>query len=158
MLLVTGGLVIAALLAACSGNPNAGASNNQGGSFVISTTPSVVPAFPSVTMGAWIDNMTPVKGDNDTLYAIIRAQPADMKTAARPVPNVAVSTDTGLHGTTDADGLAAIPFQAVAPVGQPLLIHVFATVNGVNLNTTTFYTTLSSSGDQGTATPKPGHH
>ncbi len=159
MLLATGGLVMAVLLAACAGGGQGpGTNGSQNGKFVLDPTPDDVPAFPSVTLGAWIDNMTPVQGQNDTLYAIVRAQPADMKTAPKPVPGVNVSTDTGLHGTTDADGLAAIPFQASQPPGQPLLIHVFATVNGVSLNTTTFYTTLSPNGEQGTATPRPGHH
>ena len=154
-LLATGGLIITVLLAACSGNPNAGANGNQSSTFVLDPTPNNIPAFPSVTLGAWIDNMTPVQGDNDTLYALVRAQPPDFKTAATPIPNVTVQTDTGLHGVTDADGLAAIQFQASAPPGQPLLIHVTASAKGVTVTTTTFYTTLSSKG--ATPTPKPHH-
>jgi hypothetical protein len=142
--LLLSSLALTTLLSACafdSGN-SAGSSASQSGYVFTNPSNPTPPPFPAVTIGAWMSNMTPSLGDTVTLYVILRKQPADMKTAPAPIPGVSVSTDTGLHGTTGSDGIAAISFQAGGKPAQPNRVDVSASVSGTTVTTNTFYTCL----------------
>ena len=152
--------LVAILVSACSlgGSGGSGGSssttNNNSGDFIISQNNiSPIPTFPPVTIGAWMSNMTPTLGDTITLYALVRNQPADMKSASQPAVGVSVSAAGNIGSaaqqqTTDADGLAKFTFQASGTPGQPQVITVIT--QGVSTNT--FYTILPTA-PQPTTTP-----
>jgi hypothetical protein len=158
--------VIAVSLAACSagvaGSPTSNVPSNI--SFVTpdSAQNTPTPTFPLFTIGAWPSDYSPNVNDTITIYVICRVQDPSMQNPpvppTTPVP-VTVILDGPIHdtlqGTTDSDGIAAIPYVVNDPyVGQPVDITVTATYSNTPYIARTFFTTGVSTAP--TATSKPG--
>ncbi len=139
------------LVACQTTGPSAGSSGNSGGTFSF-TTPnpalqSPTPTFPAFTIGAWPSNYTPQALDNITIYVICRVQNQSMSGPAQPPPSLTVTVQVSapinktLTGTTDADGLAAIPLSFSDPSpGTPVVVTVFTSWNGHTYSNQTFFT------------------
>lgn len=157
-------LAIAAIsLVACAVNPITPANNNSSVTF---TTPDAAqftptPTFPGFTIGAWTSNPSPNTVDTITIYVVCRVQDPTMKTPSQPPPTpvtVQVSfgppINTGLRGTTDADGMVALTYSLNDPnAGQPVDVYVTANWNGQLYTARTYFT--PAPGAVPTATPKP---
>jgi hypothetical protein len=144
---------LAVTLVACQvTGPNGGANKGSGGGGYTFTTPnpasqSPTPKFPTFTIGAWPSNYSPQPLDNITIYVLCRVQTANMSSPAT-APNPLVVTvqinapiNQSYKGTTDANGLAAIPVSFSDPKpGTPVQVTVYATYGGTTYSNTTFFT------------------
>jgi hypothetical protein len=158
--------LLSVALVACSAGvvPNPIANNSQNDLTFSTPNPAQntpTPTFPDFTIGAWPSNYSPNVNDTITIYVICRVQDRTMQTAPRP-PSSAVGVTaqlTGpinntLHGTTGADGIAAISYVLNDPyVGQPVLVYVSAVWQGHVYRATTFFTTGPTTPN--TPTPAP---
>jgi hypothetical protein len=164
-LLVSALAIMAVSLAACSGavgNPIGNVPSDINFITPDAAQYTATPTFPPFTIGAWPSNPSPNVNDNITIYVICRVQDPAMLNPPMPPSNpvnVTVILDgpihDTLHGTTDADGMAAIPYVVNDPyVGQPVDITVTATYQNRSYIARTFFTSGVSTPP--TATPKPG--
>lgn len=130
---------------------SSGASNNSSGSFTF-TTPnpalqSPTPTFPTFTIGAWPSNYSPQALDNITIYVLCRVQNQSMTGPAQPPPPLTVTVlvqapiNKTLTGTTDQNGLAAIPLSFADPTpGTPVQVTVSTSWSGHTYSNQTFFT------------------
>jgi hypothetical protein len=104
------------------------------------------PPFPPFTVGAWVYDASPQKGDKDHVYVLTRVQdPTMQKPSSPPSPGVGVSVvidGVGQNKTTDSDGYAVFDFDANATPTKPSIITVTTSYHGQQYQTTTFYTVL----------------
>jgi hypothetical protein len=129
--------------------PGAGSDTTSG--FTFSTpnpkSQSPTPTFPPFTIGAWPSNYTPQALDNITIYVLCRVQNPSMTGPASPPSTLTVTVQVGapinkqLTGTTDANGLAAIPLSFTDPSpGTPVVVTVFANWQNHTYANQTFFT------------------
>jgi hypothetical protein len=132
---------------------NSGNNNASGSGGYTFTTPnaasqSPTPKFPTFTIGAWPSNYSPQPLDNITIYVLCRVQPTNMSgpaTAPNGPLTITVQVEAPInqvyHGTTDANGLAAIPvsFSDSKP-GTPVQVIVSTQWNGQPYSNSTFFT------------------
>lgn len=150
-------------LVACAVGPSA--QNLQGTSFQFATpnpllyTPT--PTFPPFTVGAWPSNYAPNNADTVTIYVLCRAQNAAMTGPSTPVQGLPVSVTASApvnqngSGTTDADGMAAIPLTFTDPQsGTPVTVSVTVNYHNQTYTASTFFTPSPMATP--TPTPKPG--
>lgn len=159
----TGLAMLAIALAACAGSPISPSSNSPNNITFITPDASqytATPIYPAFTIGAWVSNYSPNTVDTITIYAILRVQDPTMRTPAQPPPSQSVHVvigppvNTNLSGTSDADGIAAIPFNLNdSSVGQPVDIYVTTNWKGQLYTARTFFTPSPSTPP--TATPQP---
>ena len=150
-------------LVGCSLTGNAPVNTTNTNGIVLSSGANATPPpFPPFTIGAWVSNQTPQKGDKDHLYVLARIQPADMQSPASPAVNqgvTAVIDGVSQSLPTDSDGFAKFDFDANASPTKPSVINVYATYQNVQYATTTFYTVLPeitvTPSPSGTVTPTP---
>lgn len=149
-----GWCLVVLLLAGCaSGATGTGAGSGGPGNVVLnvgSTVPSPTPAFFPITVGAWVSDPSPVQGQNVTIYAVVRVQPANQQspgTAPNPADTVTFDVTpsgagaTRLTGTTDASGYVAITSPAIGVPGVPTQIYVSVFQGNQNVaQAVTFYT------------------
>jgi hypothetical protein len=140
---------------------NPGSSGNSGSGLTF-TTPnpnlSPTPTFPVFTIGAWPSNYSPQALDNITIYVLCRVQNPTMTGPAQPPSPLTVTVQVGapinktLTGTTDANGLAAIPLSFSDPSpGTPVSVTIFTNWNSHTYQNQTFFTP----GATNTPTPAP---
>lgn len=163
-LLVSALAVLATALAACSGPVASSAASGSGG-FSFSTPDTsqytATPTFPPFTIGIQVSDYSPQVNDNITFYVWCRVQDPTMMNP--PVPPSTPITVTilldgpihaTLHGTTDSDGIAAIPYVVNDPyVGQPVDVTANATYKGVTYIGRAFFTSGVSTAPTATAKP-----
>lgn len=158
--------ILAFGLVACSVGPSA--QNLQNTSLAFSTpnpllyTPT--PTFPPFTVGAWPSNYSPNNADTVTIYVICRAQNASMSGPSMPTSGLPVSVTAGGQGypitengsgTTDADGMAAVPITFTDPQsGYPIVVTVSVNYKNQTYTATTFFTPNPMATPS--PTPKPG--
>lgn len=150
-------------LVACSVGPSAQDQTTQQYPF---STPNPLlntptPTFPPFTVGAWPSNYSPNNADTITIYVVCRAQVAAMNGPSTPVKGLTVNVTAGGpgqpvnvngSGTTDADGMAAIPVAFTDPKsGVPIVVQVTVTYQHTTYNAQTFFTPNPSA----KPTPKP---
>lgn len=150
-------------LVACAANPITPANSNSNVAFITPDTAQFTPTpqFPVFTIGAWPSNPSPSTVDTITIYIICRVQDPTMKTPSLPPPkpvtvrvSIGPPINTGLQGTTDADGMAALAFSVNdSNAGQPVDVYVTANWNGQLYTARTYFT--PSPGALPTATPQP---
>jgi hypothetical protein len=150
-------------LVACQVSGSSGGSGTDTGSTLTFQTPnagkiSPTPTFPLFTIGAWPSNYSPQALDNITIYVLCRVQSPSMTGPATAPSTVTVTVlvdapiNKTLTGTTDANGMAAIPLSFTDPnPGTPVQVTVYTTWNGVTYRNATFFTP----GATYTPTPKP---
>jgi hypothetical protein len=120
------------------------------------------PPFPTLTAGAWMDDMSPQAGQSVTLYVLVRVNDPTMETPSKPpnppaqVSATVTGTGASFQGQTDSDGFATFHFSANGKPTQPDVIDVTVTFNGYTVQTTTFFTVLPPVATP-SPTPKPGH-
>jgi hypothetical protein len=160
------GCLLVVLLAGCaSGNaPNVATSNGGTGGLASNTNdpnaPPTPPPFPSFTVGAWVANMAPQKGEIDRVYVLTRTHDPAMTSPSKPPPEGSVQVMIVYDGVsqpnkpTDRDGFAYFDFPANAPPAVPSVIQVTANYQGKLYKTTTFYTVLPDL--NGSPTPGAG--
>lgn len=146
-------------------SPSSGSSTGSGFTF---TTPnpnsqSPTPTFPAFTIGAWPSNYSPQALDNITIYVLCRVQNPSMTGPASAPPPLTVTIQIGapinktMTGTTDANGLAAIPVSFSDPTpGTPVQVSVFTNWNGITYRNGTFFTPGATNTPTPKASPTPG--
>jgi hypothetical protein len=170
-LLGTAMAILSVSLVACAANV-ASPINNAPSDFTFSTPDTsqytATPGFPVFTIGAWPSIYSPNVNDSITIYVICRVQDPTMQTPPTP-PNPGVNVNVvlagpindSLHGTTDPQGIAAIPYTVNDPyVGQPVDITVSTVYKGQTYWARTFFTsgvstTPTATKAAGTPTPTP---
>lgn len=166
--------VLALALVGCDAAAAPGQTNST--NIIAITTPNPgqltpTPTFPPFTVGAWPSNYSPNDKETITIYVFCRVQAAAMTgPSVPPAAGVSVALsfgdpiDKSATGTTDADGLAAIPFTVDDPhAGQPVTVSVSVGYGGQTYIARTFFTpnptatpTPSVTVGPGTPTPTPG--
>jgi hypothetical protein len=146
------GCLLIVFLASCaSGNAPTLVTTSSGTNGLANGTdpnaPPTPPPFPAFTVGAWVSNMSPEKGEQDRVYVLTRTHDASMTTASKPPPagSVAVTVvidGVSQRGTTDQTGYAYFDFPANAQPTKPSVILVTAFYQGKPYQTTTFYAVL----------------
>jgi hypothetical protein len=158
--------VLAIALVACDSSPVPGSSNGNGAVPGFKTpnpglfTPT--PTFPPFTVGAWPSNYSPQKNDTVTIYVLCRVQVASMNGPSTP-PSSALSVHINApdlskqaDGSTDAEGLAAIPITYVgAATGKPVRVYISVTYKGKVYTAETLFTPDVSHQPTPTANPSP---
>ena len=134
------------------------------------------PAFPPFTMGAWPSIYSPANVQTITIYVLCRVQDQTMNGPAKPPPTpititIVLNSPNGriggtYQGTTDADGLAAIPIALNDPYsGMPVTVVATGSYGGQTYTATTFFTpsptakptpTPGTTATPGQPTPGPG--
>lgn len=154
--------VLSVTLVACQISGATGGSGTDNGAGLNFTTPnpakqSPTPTFPPFTVGAWPSNYSPQSLDNITIYVLCRVQNTSMSGPSSAPSPLTVTVLVGdpinktLTGTTDANGLAAVPLSFSDPnPGNPVVVTVYATWNGQVFRNSTFFTP----GATNTPTPK----
>jgi hypothetical protein len=159
-----GMLALSLFLAGCSlGGPPPTASSTDVGIIDVNGNQPTPPPFPAFTIGAWIADMSPQKGEADRLYVLARIHAPDMSkppTPAQGIPVTAFIDNTQVTNPTDAAGYAVFNFTANGTPTQPDVVTVTAPYNGQTYTTNTFYTVLPVITPQATptatATPPAG--
>ncbi|MBA3826786.1 MAG: hypothetical protein H0X24_23185 [Ktedonobacterales bacterium] len=161
---VVGCLVVIFLAGCASGNApslNATSSNTGGlaGSSNDPNAPPTPPPFPAFTVGAWVANMAPQKGEADRVYVLTRLHDPAMTGPSQPPPQGSVGVTAVIDGVaqnnpTDKTGYAYFDFKANAAPTVPSVITLTANYQGKSYQTTTFYTVLPDI--KGTPTPAAG--
>jgi hypothetical protein len=154
-------------LVACQvSGTSSGSSGDSGATFTF-TTPnpknqSPTPTFPTFTIGAWPSNYTPQALDNITIYVLCRVQNPSMNGPASPPPSLTVTIQVDppinktLTGTTDANGLAAIPLSFSDPSpGTPIQVTVYANWQNHTYSNRTFFTPGATYTPTPKASPSP---
>jgi hypothetical protein len=163
-LLVSALAVLAMALAACSGVVASPSSNGSGGyNFITPDTSqyTATPTFPPFTIGIQVSDYSPQVNDNITFYVWCRVQDPTMINPPMPPStpvNVTLILDgpihATLHGTTDSDGIATIPYVVNDPyVGQPVDVTATAIYQGKSYIARAFFTSGVSTPPTPTATP-----
>ncbi len=154
--------VIAVSLVACQ-TPNA-ADTGSSNTILIPTPNSAnltpTPKFPPFTVGAWPSNFSPELNDTITIYVVCRVQDQSMQGPSHPPPsltvviNVTAPINQQFTARTGADGYATATFSYNDPVpGQPVIVNVSATYNGVTYSAQTFFTPGPKAAPSPTAEP-----
>jgi hypothetical protein len=154
------GLMVAALsilsiaLVACQAPGSAVTAGPQGGNGVnVFRTPnsslaSPTPTFPPFTVGAWPSNYSPANNDNITIYVLCRVQDPTMNGPAHPPAQhlqvtiiVGAPVNQTYTGTTDNDGLAAIPMAINdSSSGKPVVVQATVNYGNATYLAQTFFT------------------
>lgn len=162
-------------LVACQTSGGAGGIGGAPSSGFTFTTPnpsvSPTPTFPPFTIGAWPSNYSPQALDNITIYVLCRVQNPSMSGPATAPSPLTVTVLVGapinktLSGTTDANGLVALPLSFSDPnPGAPVQVTVSANYRGQTYANQTFFTpgatytptpTNGPSVTPGSGTPSP---
>ena len=143
--------VLSVTLVACQVAGSGGAGGNTNSTFTFKTpnpkSQSPTPTFPAFTVGAWPSNYSPQALDNITIYVLCRVQNASMTGPAQAPSPITVTIQVGapinktLTGTTDANGLAAIPLSFSDPSpGTPVSVTVYTNWEGHPYTNQTFFT------------------
>ena len=128
-----------------SGSPSANNTSGTTGIVLNTGANASPPPFPPFTIGAWVHDQTPQKGEKNHLYVFARIQSADMTSPAKPAVGLTINVvidGTSQNQPTDADGSVKFDFDSNATPTTPSVINVYATYNNVQYTTTTFYTVL----------------
>lgn len=132
-------------------------TNNAVTTFHTPSPESPTPTFPPFTVGTWPSNYSPGNNDTITIYVICRVQPKSMDGPPTPPQqhlNVTIVLNGPISGTysgtTDDDGLAAIPITINDPYsGKPVTVVATVDYNGQSFKSSTFFTPSPS------VTPSP---
>jgi hypothetical protein len=167
-LLVMALSVLAVLLVACGSSGPADYSSSGGGGVLDGfKTPNPAlwtptPTFPPFTIGAWPSNYSPLNNDTVTIYVLCRVQHADMSQPPDPAASVPIHIDIqdpftkSADGTTDAEGLAAIPMSFSDPkTGYPVRVYVAGQWGGKTWHAETFFTPAVETAPTATPAPSP---
>lgn len=157
-------LAVSLFLAGCStGSAPPPGSTADNGIIVINGDQATPPPFSVFTIGAWISDMSPQKGQADRLYVLARIHDPTMVKA--PTPATGISVTAFIDGTqvthqTDSAGYAVFDFTANGTPTQPDVVTVTATYQQQTYQTNTFYTVLPvitpQATPKATATPPSG--
>lgn len=156
--------VLAVGLVACDSGPVAVSSNGNAVPGFKTPNPGLftpTPTFPPFTVGAWPSNYSPQKNDTVTIYVLCRVQDATMTNPSQPSGTLPVHVrapdlSKDATGSTDAQGLAAIPITYVgAPTGKPVRVYVDVTYKGKVYSAETLFTPDVNHPPTPTAGPSP---
>jgi hypothetical protein len=154
-----GMLALAVFLAGCTlGGAPPTVSTTANGIILINGDQATPPPFPVFTIGAWISDMSPQKGDDDHLYVLARIHDPNMVNAPTPAQGVSITAyidNSQVTHQTDSAGYAVFDFPANGTPTQPDVVNVTASYQGQIYQTDTFYTVLPVITPQATPTGGP---
>lgn len=164
LLTITFGVIAVALVACQAPTSPVSSSSNNGVNVFHTPNPNLAspsPTFPPFTVGAWPSNYSPGNKDNITIYVLCRVQDPSMNGPAKPpsqllqvTVNLEAPVNQTYSGTTDADGLAAIPVQFDDETsGLPVVVDVVVSYSGQTFEAQTFFTPNPTQAPTPTAGP-----
>jgi hypothetical protein len=153
-LMVAALIILSIALVACQAPGTAVTAGPQSGNGVnVFRTPnssltSPTPTFPPFTVGAWPSNYSPGNNDNITIYVLCRVQDPTMNGPAKPPAQhlqvtiiVGAPVNQTYTGSTDNDGLAAIPLAINdSDSGRPVVVQASVNYGNATYTAQTFFT------------------